>query len=189
MFFVLGANNDAIKLVAINVVIGCAAALVCIVMVHAIKKFPDFWGISLSVGILAFVLVMSQCGLGPRQHSNDIRGLRRYVSLVAGDRRRRLVRRSGDAHASRRRADARQGRWRPSGAGAFFGVLSTPYGFVVLNCFATMFVGLGFGVASARIAAVLTPSPAGGGGRRARRRRAPHDRLIDVQALGPGVDS
>src|ERR1700691_1249182 len=54
LFFVLGANTDAI-----NVAIVCAAALICIVMIHAIKKFPDFWGISLSVAILAFVLVMS----------------------------------------------------------------------------------------------------------------------------------
>ncbi len=112
MFFVLGANTDAIKLVAINVVIGCVAALVCIVMIHAIKQFPDFWGISLSVAILAFVLVMSSAVSDLVNIPTIFVIFAGTSPVVAGDRRRRLVRRSGDAHASRRRGDARQGRWR-----------------------------------------------------------------------------
>ena len=58
LFFVLGANNEAAKLVAINTLIGAGAALALFFMTHEIKQAPDFWGISLSVGILAFVIVM-----------------------------------------------------------------------------------------------------------------------------------
>ena len=46
-----------------------------------------------------------------------------------------------------------------AGSGAFSGVLSTPYGFVALNMAVTMLVGIVFGMASARIAALITPSP------------------------------
>jgi hypothetical protein len=159
MFFVLGANTDAIKLVAINVAIGCAAALICIVMIHAIKKFPDFWGISLSVGILAFVLVMSSA-------LSDLVNIPTIFVIFAGCLLWWLATGADGwfagaaTHTPAGVAQTLAKGGGGSGAGAFFGILSTPYGFVILNCFATMLVGLGFGVASARIAALLTPSPA-----------------------------
>jgi hypothetical protein len=157
MFFVLGANNDAVKLVAINTLIGCGAALVFFIMVHAIKKAPDFWGIALSVGILAFVLTMASAlsdlvnvptifvtfggtvmwwlatgadGWVPGSPTHNPAGV--VAALKAGT---------------------------TAGQGAFGGVLSTPYGFVALNVAATMFIGLFCGFASARIAALITPTP------------------------------
>ena len=47
-----------------------------------------------------------------------------------------------------------------AGAGAFGGVISTPYGWVAVNTFATLIVGCACGLASARLAAALTPKPA-----------------------------
>jgi hypothetical protein len=44
-----------------------------------------------------------------------------------------------------------------AGTGAFGGVLSTPFTFVALNVFVTLLIGLGFGMLSTRLAALLTP--------------------------------
>ena len=46
-----------------------------------------------------------------------------------------------------------------AGSGAFSEVLSTPYGFVALNMAVTMLIGVALGFASARIAALITPTP------------------------------
>jgi hypothetical protein len=47
-----------------------------------------------------------------------------------------------------------------AGAGAFGGVISTPYGWVVFNTFVTLLVGCLLGLVSTRLAGVLTPKPA-----------------------------
>jgi Protein of unknown function (DUF1097) len=155
MFFVLGANNEAAKLVSINCVLGALCGLLLFFMIHEIKKAPDFWGISLSVGVIAFVVVMATAlsdlvnvptifvsfagtifwwlatgadGWVPGSPTHNPAGV--VTALKAGT---------------------------TAGSGAFSGVLSTPYGFVALNMGVTMLIGVVFGVASARIAAVITP--------------------------------
>ena len=159
MFFVLGANNEAAKLVAINVVIGSVAALILFIFVHAVKKAPDFWGISLGVGLLGFVLVMLST-------VSDLVNIPTIFVTFAG-----VVfwwlatgadgwaPGSNVAHSPAGLAAAAAGASKglTAGQGAFGGVLSTPFGFVALNCFATMIVGLVFGYASARISALITP--------------------------------
>ena len=58
LFFALGANNEAAGEVAANCLFGCLAALVLFVFVDIVKGVPDFWAISLGVGLLAFVIVL-----------------------------------------------------------------------------------------------------------------------------------
>jgi hypothetical protein len=157
MFFVLGANNDAIKLVALNTLLGCGAALVLFFMVHNIKQFPDFWGISLSVGILAFVLVMLSA-------VSDLVNVPTIFVTFGGTVFWWLATGAdgwvaGSPTHSPAGVAVALAHHTTAGSGAFSGVLSTPYGFVALNIAATMFIGLLCGVLSARIAAVLTPTP------------------------------
>ena len=154
MFFVLGANNDALKLVVINTVIGCLSALILFWFVHTVKKAPDFWAISLGVGLLAFILVMatavSELVNVPTIFTTFAGTIFWWLATGADGWVPGAVGHSVKSLASPATA----------GSGAFGGVLSTPYGFVVLNVFVTMLIGTACAVASARLAAVLTPKSA-----------------------------
>jgi hypothetical protein len=155
MFFVLGANNDAAKLVAINTLIGCGAALLLFFMTHEIKQAPDFWGISLSVGILAFVIVMLSAVtdyLNVPTVFVTFGGTVFWWLATGAD---GWVAGSPTHTPAGVAAALKAGT--TAGSGAFSGVLSTPYGFVALNIAVTMLVGVVFGMASARIAALITP--------------------------------
>ena len=46
-----------------------------------------------------------------------------------------------------------------AGAGAFGGVISTPYGWVFVSVLVTLTLGVGLGMLSTRLAALLTPKP------------------------------
>lgn len=157
MFFVLGANTEAIKLVAINTLIGCGAALVLFFMVHEIKQIPDFWGISLSVAIIAFVLVMASA-------LSDLVNVPTIFVTFGGTVFWWLATGAdgwapgATGHSPAALAAAAKGTG-SAGFGAFGGVLSTPYGFVALNVAVTMLIGLLCGVVSARVAALITPTP------------------------------
>ncbi len=156
MFFALGANADAARLVVINTVLGCLAALLLFVFVHAVKKAPDFWAISLGVGLLAFILVMATT-------LSEVVNVPTIFVTFAGTVFWWLATGAdgwvpGSPTHNPAGIVAALGKHATAGSGAFSGVLSTPYGFVAINCFATMIVGLVFGFASARIAAVLTPA-------------------------------
>lgn len=48
-----------------------------------------------------------------------------------------------------------------AGAGAFGGVISTPYFFVFVDVLITLFVGLACGMASGRLSALITPKKDG----------------------------
>jgi hypothetical protein len=159
MFFVLGANNEAAKLVSINCVLGALCGLLLFFMIHVIKKAPDFWGISLSVGVIAFVVVMATA-------LSDVVNVPTIFVTFAGTIFWWLatgadgwVPGSNVAHSPQGLAAAAAGASKglSAGSGAFSGVLSTPYGFVALNMGVTMLIGVVFGVASARIAALITP--------------------------------
>jgi Protein of unknown function (DUF1097) len=159
LFFVLGANNEAAKLVAINTLIGAGAGLLLFFMTHEIKQQPDFWGISLSVGILAFVIVMGSA-------LTDLVNVPTIFVTFAGTIFWWLATGadgwfpgSNVAHSPQGLAAAAAGASKglTAGSGAFGGVISTPYGFVALNMAVTMLIGIVFGMASVRIAALLSP--------------------------------
>jgi hypothetical protein len=157
MFFVLGANTEAAKLVSINVLIGAGAALLLFFMIKEIKQAPDFWGIALSVGILAFVIVMLSA-------VTDLLNVPTVFVTFAGTIFWWLatgadgwVAGSPTHNPAGIVAALKAGG--TAGSGAFSGVLSTPYGFVALNMAVTMLCGVVLGFASAKIAALLTPTP------------------------------
>ena len=187
MFFVLGANTEAAKLVSINVLIGAGCGLLLFFMIHEIKQAPDFWGISLSVGIIAFVVVMLSAvtdlinvptvfvtfagtifwwlatgadGWVPGSPTHSPAGVVAALAAPHHRRLRRLLRRPVDPLRFRR---AEHG------------------GDDAVRRRARLCLGPDRRAAHA---------DSGGRGRRpARRRRAHHARLIAVHILGPGVDS
>ena len=156
LFFVLGGNAEAIRRVAIGSVFGCVGALLMMLFVASTTGLPDFWAISLGVAVAAGLLVVLG-GLGewyviPVTFASFAccvfwwiaTGLDGWAANGGG---------VGNSVAA-------LGNPATAGAGAFGGVISTPYGWVAVNTFATLIVGCACGLASARLAAALTPKPA-----------------------------
>jgi Protein of unknown function (DUF1097) len=180
MFFVLGANNDAVKLVAINTLIGCGAALVFFIMVHAIKKAPDFWGIALSVGILAFVLTMASA-------LSDLVNVPTIFVTFGGTVMWWLATGFTDAQPGRRRRrpegrhDRRPGRVRRGSVDALRVRRAQRRRDDVHRPVLRLRLGPDRRADHSH--------PGGRGRRPARRGRPPHDRLTGVRDPGSGVDS
>jgi hypothetical protein len=157
LFFAAGGDNAAFGKIFLAAVFGTVAALVTMPLSFktagadfAAKDAP-FWGIALWVGIFAFVLVMI---------------------LVAGDW--YYVAGTFPCFAAVFLwwiATGLDG-WAPNGggidnsldpakagAGAFGGVISTPWGWVWFDTFVTLVCGCILGIVSAKVAAALTPKP------------------------------
>ncbi len=155
VFFAAGGDNAAFGKVLVASVLGSLAALVTFAVAPKIADLPDFWGISLMVGIMAFVLV---------------------AILVAGDW--YYVAGTFPAFAACFGWWVATGldNWAPNGggvgtgidrlgdpatagSGAFSGVLSTPFGWVWFSAAVTLVIGVVLGIVSAKITGVLTPRP------------------------------
>jgi hypothetical protein len=155
MFFAAGADNLAAAKVAIANIFGAVAALLVIVVASDIAGVPDFWTLGLGVGLAALVLVVLSA-LGdwyfvPATFAAfasvffwwTATGLDKWAPGGGGT--------GNDVAALKDPATA--------GAGAFGGVLSTPYGWVVVDVLVTLMIGVVLGMLSTRLAAVLTPKP------------------------------
>jgi Protein of unknown function (DUF1097) len=156
MFFALGGDREAIRRVSIGSAFGCGAALLMMAFVTVSKGLPDFWSISLGVAVAAGVLVILG-GLGewfsiPMTFASFACCVFWWIATGL----------DGWADHGGGIGNSVQALAKPAtaGAGAFGGVISTPYGWVAVNTFATLLVGCLCGVASARLAGVLTPKPA-----------------------------
>ena len=57
LFFAAGGDTAAFGKIAIASIFGSVAALVTFAVAPKIADLPDFWGISLMVGVMAFILV------------------------------------------------------------------------------------------------------------------------------------
>jgi hypothetical protein len=155
MFFAAGGDNAAFGKIVIASILGSVAALITFALAPKFADLPDFWGISLMVGIMAFVLV---------------------AILVAGDW--YYVAGTFPAFAACFGWWVSTGldNWAPNGggvgsglsslakpatagSGAFGGVLSTPFGWVWLSAAVTLVCGVILGIVSAKITAALTPRP------------------------------
>ena len=155
MYFAAGGDNTAARKVAIANVFGAVAALIVMWLGSEIAGLPDFWGIALGVGVSAAVLV----ALGALGDWFFIPGTFGAFASVffwwiatgldkwapAGGGVGNSVKALGDPATA--------------GAGAFGGVISTPYGWVFLNILVTLTIGVGLGMLSTRLAAALTPKP------------------------------
>jgi hypothetical protein len=155
VFFAAGGDNAAFGKVVIASVLGSVAALVTFALAPQIADLPDFWGISLIVGIMAFVLV---------------------AILIAGDW--YYVAGTFPAFAACFGWWVSTGldNWAPNGggvgsglgslsdpatagSGAFGGVLSTPFGWVWFSAMVTLICGVVLGIVSAKVTQALTPRP------------------------------
>lgn len=154
LFFAAGADNAALRKVALSTVIGAIGALLLMILGSATADLPDFWGLALWVGLLATVLVL--LGATDSYHTPSAfggfacvvfwwfaTGLDGWADKGGGVG--NSVKALGDPATA--------------GAGAFGGVLSTPYGWVFVNITVTLVIGVLLGAASVRLAGVLTPKP------------------------------
>jgi hypothetical protein len=156
MFFALGGNGEALRRVSIGSAFGCGAALLVFAFVTVTKGLPDFWAISLGVAVAAGALVVLG-GLG--EWFSIPMTFAAFASCVFW-----WIATGLDGWADHGggigNSVAALGKPATAGAGAFGGVISTPYGWVAVNVFATLLIGALCGLASARLAGVLTPKPA-----------------------------
>jgi hypothetical protein len=155
MFFANGADNRSIRTTALNCLLGAGAALLLFIFVDGVKQVPDFWGISLGVAILAFVILMLSAvwaemnvptifaAFGSAVFWWIATGLDGWAPNGGG---------VGNSLAALKAPAA-------AGTGAFGGVLSTPYTFVAIDVFVSLLFGVLCGVLSVRSAALLTPKP------------------------------
>ncbi len=151
LFFAAGGDNAAFGKVFLAAVFGTVAALVTMPLAFRTADFPDFWGIALWVGVFAFVLVMILiagdwyyvAGTFPCFAAVFLwwiaTGLDGWVPGGGG------LENSLEAGKA--------------GAGAFAGLISTPWGWVWFDTFVTLVGGAGLGILSARVAALITPRP------------------------------
>jgi hypothetical protein len=153
MFFAAGGDNAAFAKVGIANVFGCAAALIMIILANATADLPDFWGISLWVGVMAGVLV-ALAALGDWYYIPATFGA--FASVVFWWLATGLDGWAKDGGGVGNSVKA-LGDPATAGLGAFAGVLSTPYIWVSINILVTLTIGVALGLASAKIAAAIAP--------------------------------
>jgi hypothetical protein len=153
MFFAAGGDSAAFSKVAISNVFGAVAALVMIILASATAGLPDFWGISLWVGVMATVLVLL-AALGDWYYIPATFGA--FASVVfwwlATGLDGWAEKGGGVGNSVKALGDPAT-----AGAGAFGGVLSTPYIWVFINILVTLTIGCMLGAASQKLTAAITP--------------------------------
>jgi len=132
LFFAAGGDNAAASKIIVASIFGSVAALITFWLAPEIAAVPDFWGIALMVGIMAFVLV---------------------AVLIAGDW--YYVAGTFPAFAANFAFWQVTGldNWIPEGA-------TLEYGWVFVSTLATLIAGVILGYLSAKITAAVTPKPA-----------------------------
>ena len=153
-YFAAGAGMDGAKKVAASSVVGTVGALIVMAVAAEMADIPDFWGIALWVGITAFLAVMFVAG-GDWYFVPAAFG--EFASVIFWWFATGLDNWAPDGGGIGNSVEA-LGDPATAGAGAFGGVLSTPYGYVWLNVIVTMFIGIVFGYLSSTITAAITPS-------------------------------
>ncbi|MCU0306800.1 MAG: DUF1097 family protein [Thermoleophilia bacterium] len=151
LFFAAGGDNAAFGKIFLATVFGSVAALITMPLAFKTADFPDFYGIAIWVGVFAFILVMILiagdwyyvAGTFPCFAAVFLwwiaTGLDGWVPNGGG------VNNSLEAGAA--------------GAGAFGGLISTPWQWVWFDTWVTLVIGCVLGILSAKIAGALTPKP------------------------------
>ena len=155
MFFAAGGDRAAFSKVSIACVFGAGAALITMALVSATAGLPDFWGISLWVAVLAGALVLLG-GLGDWYFIPATFGAFAccvFWWLATG------LDGWADNGGGVGNSVKALGDPATAGAGAFGGVLSTPYVWVCISVLATLIIGSLLGLASAWLSAAITPKP------------------------------
>ncbi len=153
MFFAAGGDNAAFTKVAVSNVFGAVAALIMIILASATADLPDFWGISLWVALMAMVLVLLGA-LGDWYFIPATFGA--FASVVFW-----WLATGLDGWADKGGGVGNSlkalGAPATAGAGAFGGVLSTPYGWVFVNVLVTLTIGALLGLGSSKLSAAVGP--------------------------------
>jgi len=155
-YFAAGAGLDGVKKVAVSSVVGSVAALIVMVLGPEFADNPDFWGISLVVGITALVAVLA---IAVSDWYFVPAAFGAYASVIFWWFATGLDKWAIDGGGVGNSVEA-LGDPATAGAGAFGGVLSTPYGWVWFNILITLFIGILMGYLSSTITAAITPAPA-----------------------------
>lgn len=150
LVFAAGANLAAITKVAFSAAVGATAGLVLMALTPKTAALPDFWGIALWVGILGFAAVMlsvfdwyyapaSLAAFAVVVFWWTVTGLDGWAENGGGV--------GGGLESLAKPTTA--------GAGAFGGVLSTPYAWVWVSCLVSLLVGCALAYLNTVLAAAL----------------------------------
>ncbi len=151
LFFLFGADTEAFVKTLIACVAGSLGALVTMVVGPALADLPDFWGIAAVVGVVSFVLVL----IIPISEKYSVAAcFPAFASVVFWWIATGLDGWAEDGGGVGNSIEA-LGDPATAGAGAFGGVLSTPYAMVWINVLVTLVIGAVFGLASARLNAMV----------------------------------
>ncbi len=158
LFFAAGGDNAAVGKILGAIIFGTVAALLTMPLAFKTAHFDGvtgdapFWGISLWVGIFAFILVMILifgdwyyvAGTFPCFAAVFLwwiaTGLDGWVPDGKG-------------------AGVFDAAGKTNGTGAALGLISTPWGWVWFNTFITLLCGLALGWISGKLTALITPKP------------------------------
>ena len=153
-FFAAGADNSALGKVVVASVVGSVGALVVKALAPQIADLPDFWGISLVVAIAAFVLVLASA-LGDWYYVPAIFGAFAATIFwwIATGLDNWAASGGGVGNNVAALADPTK-----AGAGAFGGVLSTPFGWVWVDSLASLLCGCLLGLVSVKVAGLFARS-------------------------------
>ncbi len=156
IFFMLGADNKAALKTLIAAVVGSLGALALMILGPKIADLPDFFGIAIAVAIVSLILVLA---IPLSDNYNVAATFPPFASVVFW-----WIATGLDGWAKNGggvgNSVAALGDPATAGAGAFGGVLSTPYLMVFVNILVTMIIGLIFGVVSGRLSGLLSPRKA-----------------------------
>ncbi len=149
LFFAAGGDNAAFGKIFLAALFGTVAALITIPLAYQTAAFPDFWGISLWVGVFAFILVMVLIA-GDWYYVAGTFPCFAAVFLW-------WIATGLDGWAPLGADAANGGAGGAMGLGAFGGLISTPWAWVWFNTFVTLVIGIILGLVSGKLAALLTP--------------------------------
>lgn len=151
LFFAAGGDNAAFGKVVGCCIFGTVAALFTMGLAFKTADFPDFYGIALWVGIFAFILVMILV-LGDWYYvAGTFPAFAAVFLWWIGTGLDGFVPNGGGIDNSLETGKA--------GAGAFGGLISTPWGWVWFDTLVTLICGAILGILSAKITAAITPKP------------------------------
>lgn len=155
MYFAAGGDGAGARKVAIANVFGALGALAVMWLSPALADLPDFWAIALGVGVFGALLVLLG-GLGDWYFIPATFGAFASVFFwwIATGLDNWAPGGGGVGNTVKALAHPAT-----AGAGAFGGVISTPYGWVFVSVLVTLTLGVGLGMLSTRLAALLTPKP------------------------------
>jgi hypothetical protein len=157
-FFAAGADNAAFVKVVIASVTGGLAALGAMAAASATADLPDFWGIALWVGIFATVLVLFSAA-GDWHYVPATFGA--FASVFFWWTATGLDYWAPDGGGVGNSLKA-LGDPATAGAGAFGGVISTPFVYVWLSITVSLLCGCLLGLLSVKLTALVTPRSAAG---------------------------